>query len=156
MNAHGRFHDRVAVVTGGASGIGLAIVRRLLEEGARVLATDINADTLDALRRDEGDAVATYLADVRNEVDVAAMVQAAGDTFGRLDLGFNAAGLGAPGEITELTEENWDLVLDVCLKGAFLSVKHEARAMKAHGRGGAIVNIASLNCHVPMFRNNFV
>lgn len=151
MSATPRFAGRSAVVTGGASGIGLAIVRRLVREGARVLAADINADALDALRGELGDAVATQLADVRNEADVAAMVQAASEAFGGLDLGFNAAGLGAPGEITELTEESWDLVLDVCLKGAFLSVKHEARAIKARGRGGAIVNIASLNCHVPMF-----
>jgi NAD(P)-dependent dehydrogenase (short-subunit alcohol dehydrogenase family) len=79
------------------------------------------------------------------------MARTADERFGRLDVAFNAAGLGSFGPITELTEADWDLVIDICLKGIFLSVKHEARCMIEHGNGGAIVNIASLNCHVPMY-----
>jgi NAD(P)-dependent dehydrogenase (short-subunit alcohol dehydrogenase family) len=79
------------------------------------------------------------------------MVKTAIDRFGGLDVGFNAAGLAAPGQITELSEEDWDLTVGVCLKGVFFSVKHEARRMLAQRRSGAIVNIASLNCHVPLF-----
>ena len=60
-------------------------------------------------------------------------------------------GLGAFGEVTELSEADWDTVIDICLKGAFFAVKHEARRMIAGGRGGAIVNIASLNSHVPAY-----
>jgi len=60
---------------------------------------------------------------------------------------YGKVGLGAFGEITELLEADWDLVIDVCLNGVLLSVKHEARAMIANGEGGAIVNIASLNPH---------
>ncbi len=79
------------------------------------------------------------------------MVRTATQRFGRLDVAFNVAGLGGFGEITELAEADWDLVVDVCLKGVFFSVKHEARSMIANGTGGAIVNVASLNSHVPMF-----
>jgi NAD(P)-dependent dehydrogenase (short-subunit alcohol dehydrogenase family) len=65
-----------------------------------------------------------------------------------LDLAFNCAGLSVGGEILDLAEDDWDTTVDICLKGVFLSVQHEARAMRE--RGGAIVNIASLNSHVPM------
>jgi len=63
----------------------------------------------------------------------------------------NAAGVGGFGPITELREEDWDLTVDVCLKGVFLALKHEAKQMVTQGRGGAIVNIASLNAHVPLY-----
>ena len=146
-----RFANRVAVVTGGASGIGLAITRRLIAEGASVVVADVNPQSLDQTRAEFGDAVATVDVDVRVEGQVESMVEAAVARFGRLDLGFNSAGLGTPAAITELREEDWDLTVDVCLKGVFLSVKHEARRMIALGCGGAIVNVASLNSHVPMF-----
>lgn len=144
-----RFEGKSAVVTGGASGIGLAIVRRLTREGGRAVVADVNRAALDAVVAELGDLVAPVVADVRVEAQVAAMTQAAIDRFGGLDLAFNCAGLGIFGEITELAEDDWNTVIDICLKGAFLCVKHEARAMTGRG-GGAIVNIASLNSHVPM------
>jgi NAD(P)-dependent dehydrogenase (short-subunit alcohol dehydrogenase family) len=146
-----RFDGKVAVVTGGASGIGLAITRRLVTEGASVVVADVNAEALANAQREFGKSVASATADVRIEAQVEAMVRTASERFGRLDLAFNAAGLGGFGPITELAEADWDLVIDVCLKGVFLSVKHEARAMIQHRNGGAIVNIASLNSHVPMY-----
>jgi len=146
-----RFDGKVAVVTGGASGIGLAITRRLVAEGASVVVADVNAESLAKAQREFGKSIACATADVRIEGQVEAMVRAAGERFGRLDMAFNAAGLGGFGTITELAEADWDLVIDVCLKGVFLSVKHEARGMIEHGNGGAIVNIASLNSHVPMY-----
>jgi len=149
--AEQRFDGKVGVVTGGASGIGLAIARRLVAEGARVVVGDVNDASLATVQREFGNAIAGVKMDVRTESDVAAMTAVATDRFGRLDVAFNAAGLGGFGEITELSEADWDLVVDICLKGVFLSVKHEARAMIAHGRGGAIVNVASLNSHVPMY-----
>ncbi len=146
-----RFEGKVGLVTGGASGIGLAISRRLVAEGASVVVADINDASLKAVTKELGDAIACVSADVRVEAQVEAMVRTATQRFGHLDLAFNVAGLGGFGEITELAEADWDLVVDVCLKGVFLSVKHEARSMIAHGNGGAIVNVASLNSHVPMF-----
>ena len=147
----GRFEGKVGLVTGGASGIGLAITRRLVAEGASVVVGDVNDASLEAAAKELGNAVACTTADVRVEAQVEAVVRTATRHFGRLDVAFNVAGLGGFGEITELAEADWDLVVDVCLKGVFLSVKHEARSMIAHGNSGAIVNVASLNSHVPMF-----
>lgn len=143
-----RFAGKVAVVTGGASGIGLAIARRLVNEGGRAVLADVNRDNLDQVEAKLGEKVACVQADVRAEAQVEAMVAQASASFGRLDLAFNCAGLSAGGELMELAEEDWDTTIDICLKGVFLSVKHEARAMREHG--GVIVNIASLNSHVPM------
>jgi NAD(P)-dependent dehydrogenase (short-subunit alcohol dehydrogenase family) len=140
----------VAVVTGGASGIGLAIVRRFVSEGGRAVIGDINPDALATVVAELGHAVAPAQLDVRVEDQVAGMVEKAVRQFGRLDLGFNCAGLSVFGELAELSEADWDTVVDICLKGTFLALKHEARAMRATG-GGAIVNIASLNSHVPMY-----
>jgi NAD(P)-dependent dehydrogenase (short-subunit alcohol dehydrogenase family) len=149
--AERRFEGKVGVVTGGASGIGLAITRRLAAEGASVVVGDINEASLATAQREFGNAIACAKLDVRIETDVEAMTAVAMQRFGGLDVAFNAAGLGAFGEVIELSEADWDLVVDICLKGVFLSVKHEARAMIAHGHGGAIVNVASLNSHVPMY-----
>jgi NAD(P)-dependent dehydrogenase (short-subunit alcohol dehydrogenase family) len=149
MGAAARFDGKVAVVTGGASGIGLAIVRRLVNEGGRAVVADLDEAKLAACRDEFGANIVTTVTDVRIEAQVAAMVAAAVQGFDRLDLGFNCAGIGVAAEITELAEDDWDRVIDICLKGAFLCVKHEARVMGAGG-GGAIVNIASLNSHVPM------
>lgn len=145
-----RFAGKVAAVTGGASGIGLAIVRRLVEEGGHAVVADVNPEALAAVAAELGAAVQPVEADVRIESQMAAMVEAAGASFGGLHVAFNCAGLSVFGELAELAETDWDTVLDICLKGAFLALKHEARAMRAGG-GGAIVNIASLNAHVPMY-----
>lgn len=76
---------------------------------------------------------------------------AAVDRFGRLDAGFNAAGIVGGAPIWELTEEGWDQTIDVCLKGCFIAVKHEARRLIEQGGGGAIVNISSLMSQVPVW-----
>jgi NAD(P)-dependent dehydrogenase (short-subunit alcohol dehydrogenase family) len=141
-----RLAGRVAVVTGGASGIGREIARRYVAEGASVVLGDLNAALLEEAAAELGDDCATSVGDVTVEADVEALVATAVARFGRLDIGVNCAGLGALAPITELPVEQWDLVVDVCLKGVFLSVKHEARAMVA---GGAIVNIASINARQP-------
>ena len=144
-----RFSGKVAVVTGGASGIGLAIVERLVAEGARVALGDIDAAGLAAAEHAFGDAVAAVRADVTREDDIEALVARAVDDFGGLDLAFNVAGASRPSYIVDLTEADWDFTVDLCLKGVFLAMKHEARRMVRKG-AGAIVNIASLNAHVPM------
>jgi NAD(P)-dependent dehydrogenase (short-subunit alcohol dehydrogenase family) len=145
----GRYAGKVAVVTGGASGIGEAIVRRLLAEGASVVAGDVNAERLAALGEELGDRFAATRADVRLEAEVEALVATAGDRFGGLDAAFNAACTGGGGLIANLEEEDWRWTLDVCLTGVLLAMKHEARALVARG-GGAIVNIASIHSQVPL------
>ena len=143
----GRMDGRVAVITGGASGIGLACARRFVAEGARVVLADRNPDALAAAAAELGDAVVTEAVDVTVEEDVERMVARAAD-FGTLDTAVNAAGFGTFGFVADHPVDEWRAVLDTCLTGVMLSVKHEARVMRDAGRG-AIVNIASINARVP-------
>lgn len=144
-----RFTAKSAVVTGAASGIGLAIVRGLVAEGARVVGGDVNADLLKGVAAELGAAFVPMVSDVTREADAEALVATAVERFGGLHAAFNVAGGNRPGYIVDLAETDWDHVVDLCLKGVFLGMKHQARAM-LRGGGGAIVNIASLNAHVPM------
>ncbi len=141
---------KVAVITGGASGMGLATVLRFLEEGAQVVVADFNAqsgaNTLD-LAADNGhaDQVRFIRTNVTQEPDVEAMIAHAISEFGRLDIVFNNAGVGgAVGPIWDIDVAEWDYTFDVLTKGVFLGIKHAARAMKRQGEGGAIVNTASI------------
>ncbi len=141
---------KVAVVTGGASGMGLATVLRFLKEGAQVVVADFNeqsgANTL-ALVGDSGSAeqVRFIRTNVTQEPDVEAMIAHAISEFGRLDIVFNNAGVGgAVGPIWDIDVDEWDYTFDVRTKGVFLGIKHAARAMKCQGQGGAIVNTASI------------
>jgi NAD(P)-dependent dehydrogenase (short-subunit alcohol dehydrogenase family) len=145
-----RYAGKVAVVTGGASGIGEAICRRLLAEGAAVVAGDINSERLDSLAAELGDNFHGVTADVSLEADVERLVAETG-RFGPLDCAFNVAGLGRGAPIIDHSADDWNFVLGVCLNGVFLAMKHEGRLMTGGGRGGAILNISSLNSEVPMF-----
>jgi NAD(P)-dependent dehydrogenase (short-subunit alcohol dehydrogenase family) len=138
-------------VTGGASGIGLGIVQRVVAEGGRVAVGDIDAGALAHLQQELGDAVATVTTDVRDEGQVEALVATAVDRFGRLDVAFNSAGVLGGALIWQLATEEWQRTIDVCLTGCFHAVKHEARRLVEQGEGGAIVNIASLMSHVPIW-----
>jgi NAD(P)-dependent dehydrogenase (short-subunit alcohol dehydrogenase family) len=144
-----RLAGRVGVITGGASGIGLATARRFVDEGARLVLGDRNEVMLAAVAEELGDAVATEVVDVTSEADVERLVARALGTFGGIDLAVNCAGLGSFAPIIDHPLEEWRTVIDVCLTGVFLSVKHEAQAMRAAGTAGAIVNIASINAKVP-------
>ena len=144
-----RLEDKVAVITGGASGIGRETARRYVAEGAKVVLGDLNEALLGQTAAELGDAATTCAGDVTVEADIERLVATAVDTFGRIDIGVNCAGLGTIGPVTDLTVEQWDLVLDVCLKGVFLATKHEARAMQAAGTPGVIINIASINARQP-------
>lgn len=146
----GKFTDKVAIVTGGASGIGYAIVEALLNEGARVAIADLNKDKLAEIEKVYADRVIGCMVNVTKEADIEELVAKTVEKFGGLDFAFNVAGASKPGAIVDQSEQDWDFTVDLCLKGVFLSVKHEAKYMKENG-GGAIVNVASLNSHVPMF-----
>lgn len=144
-----RFSGRTAVVTGAASGIGEAIAARLLAEGANVAGIDLAKDALEQLAEKFGDAFLPTPADVTVESEVEAALAAAADRFGRVDLAFNVAGAARVGAIVDLEEKDWDFTVDLVQKGVFLCTKHEARHIRASGRGGAIVNVSSLNAVVP-------
>lgn len=141
---------KVAIVTGGASGIGLAIVQRLINAGVKVAVADLNGEKLKELEDNHNGYLIGCATDVTKEADIEELVKKTVDVFGKLDYAFNVAGASKPGAIVDQSEADWDFTVDLCLKGVFLSLKHEAKYMKDHG-GGAIVNVASLNAHVPMF-----
>jgi NAD(P)-dependent dehydrogenase (short-subunit alcohol dehydrogenase family) len=146
----GRLAGRVAVITGAASGMGRATVERFLDEGACVVAADLNearGAELVAARGAAGDAkrLRFLRADVSEEADVAGAVDAALGEFGRLDVMFNNAGVGgAFGPITETEVAAWDETFAIDTRSVFLGIKHAARAMIAAGRGGSIINTASI------------
>ncbi len=145
-----RLKDKVAVITGGASGMGRATALRFLAEGANVVIADYNAETgADAMKEaaDQGFGARTRFArtDVADEAQVENMIATAIDAFGHLDIVFNNAGVGgAIGPLGATRVEDWDYTFDVLVKGVFLGIKHAARVMQAHGRGGAIINTASV------------
>lgn len=141
----GRLQDRVALITGGASGIGKATARVFLEQGARVVIADLNAESLDQAVRDlkaAGEQVAGVQGDVRSMADAGAMVRAAVDAFGRLDILFCNAGITSVMPISELTEQEWDAVIDTNLKGMFTLIKQSLPQMRAQG-GGTIITMGS-------------
>lgn len=133
--------------------MGAAIARSLVSEGARVVIGDLNVDAAKALADELGEAAVAVKIDVVNESDAKALVETAVDEFGRLDVAYNVAGVGRLAALHEFSEEDWDLVVGICLKGVFLAMKHEAQQMIAQGTGGAIVNVASANSHVAMWGN---
>jgi NAD(P)-dependent dehydrogenase (short-subunit alcohol dehydrogenase family) len=145
-----RFSDRAAVVTGGASGIGLRIVERLVGEGARVVIGDIDEDALNTVSRRLGDRVTTIRTDVTREPDIEALLDLAMDRLGGLNVAVNCAGAVVDGVIVDLDAEGWDRTFAVTCRGVFLSIKHEARRMIAQGRGGSIVTISSINSVTPV------
>jgi NAD(P)-dependent dehydrogenase (short-subunit alcohol dehydrogenase family) len=147
MSVQESFQGRVALVTGAASGIGAATVRAFAREGAAVLLADVQATPGEALAQElraEGRHAVFVHCDMRREDEIEAMVRRAVDEFGGLHIAFNNAGVeGAQGATADCTNENWDLVTDVNLKGVWLCMKHEIPRMLAAG-GGAIVNCASI------------
>jgi NAD(P)-dependent dehydrogenase (short-subunit alcohol dehydrogenase family) len=146
----GRLDGKVAIVTGGGSGIGRATTLTFLREGARVVVGDLNdaslAETV-ALAKARGgaDRFAALRVDVSAERDVASLVALTVERFGGLDCLFNNAGIGgAFGPIGETTVEEWDFTFAVLVRGVFLGIKHGAARLKAQGRGGSIINTASI------------
>jgi NAD(P)-dependent dehydrogenase (short-subunit alcohol dehydrogenase family) len=149
--AGGRLAGKVAIITGGASGMGKATALRFLAEGAQVLVADLNPDSGEAYLKDAAAAGFDHSAtrficvDVSEESDIEAMATSAVSAFGQLDVLFNNAGVGgAFGSVTELHTEDWDYTFAVLVRGVFLGIKHGARQMRAQGWGGSIINTASV------------
>ena len=139
-----RLTDRVAIVTGAARGIGLAIAKRFADEGATV----VMADLAEAMLSEAAAAVpgaTTVVADVSRAADVARVVEAAAARTGRIDILVNNAGITHACDFLDLTEADFDRVLGVNLKSMFLCGQAVARHMVARGVRGAIVNMSSLN-----------
>ena len=137
-----RLKDKVALVTGGASGIGEGTVRKFVEEGARCVVVDLQIERAQALVEDLGDTCLAFAADVASEEGVAGAVDFSVEKFGKLDIVFNNAGiLGGVGPIKDISSEGWHRTIDVLLSSVFFGIKHATRVME--GNGGVIINTAS-------------
>lgn len=142
-----RMEGKVAMVTGGGSGIGRASALALAKEGTKVVVADLNPQAGEGVvgRIKEMGGDATFVrADVSRAADVEALVRAAVEAYGRLDCAHNNAGIaGDLADAADITEESWDRTLTVNLKSVWLCMKHEIRQMLAQGGGGSIVNASA-------------
>lgn len=149
MKASYRLEGRVAIVTGGGSGIGQAVSKRLVEEGASVVVADRYIDKARETAEILGGGALAVQADVTREADVEKAVAIAVEGFGRLDIGVNAAGIGLTVPLLDQTLEQWQQVMEINLAGVFVSCKFEARQMMRQSQGGVIVNITSVSAVQP-------
>src|SRR6267378_7703609 len=142
-----RFRDKIAIVTGGGSGMGKEVATRFVAEGGSVVINGRNGPKAEAAAHEidpTGTRVAVYVGDISLPATGEALVKTALDRFGRLDVLFNNAGIFAPKPFLEVTEAEYDRFLDNILKGTFFTAQAAAKAMKAAGRGGAIVHTGSM------------
>ena len=136
--------SRRALITGGASGFGLATTRALLAQGAQVAIGDINTEQLKAATKSlESERVLPLELDVTSPASVRAVIEACRTTFGGLDTLVNSAGVIQFAPLDEVSEQDWDRVIDVDLKGVFLCCQAAAPLLRESGRRGRIVNIGS-------------
>ncbi len=140
MNAS--LDERVAIVTGGARGMGFAVAERLCAAGMRVVVADINSATVEKAAAAIGDSARPRPVDVTSEASVCELVDSVTGEMGRLDVLVNCAGVISIHPLAEITEEEWDRVLDVNLKGVYLCCRAAAPAL-LESPCGRIVNIAS-------------
>jgi NAD(P)-dependent dehydrogenase (short-subunit alcohol dehydrogenase family) len=143
-----RFENRGIIVTGGASGIGAAAAVAFAREGGAVAVVDLQAEKAEEVAvsiRKEGGRAWSFAVDVADEEAVAAMIQDASSALGGLDVLVNNAGIGEdPDPIETKSRATWQRILDVNLSSAFYGTKHAAALWKSEGRGGVIVNVASI------------
>jgi len=142
----GELSDSVALVTGAGSGIGRAIVVLFAHEAAKVVVADVNEgdgkNTVDLIKKEGGDAIFVQ-GDVSKPASVRMMADKTVEKYGKLNILVNNAGVESIGSVVDLTEENWDRVIDINLKGTFLCSKYCTPRI-IEGGGGAIINIASV------------
>ncbi|MDJ1371431.1 SDR family NAD(P)-dependent oxidoreductase [Gulosibacter molinativorax] len=142
----GRLTDKVAIITGAASGMGLAGAQLFAREGAKVVMTDVSADALEtesAALKETGAAVLALPLNVADEAAWAEVVAKTVAEFGKVDILVNNAGVHKPLGVLETTEKDWDFVMDINAKGVWLGMKAVIPQMQAAG-GGSIVNVSSI------------
>lgn len=144
----GRLTDKVALVTGAASGLGREIATRFAQEGARVVLTDINAEAGTAVAIELGEQALFLRHDVTSEADWRSVMDATHTRFGRLDVLVNNAGILQAASIEEASFEHWQQLMQVNAGSCFLGCRHGIAAMKE--TGGAIVNVASVSSWLPI------
>ena len=139
-----RLSNKVALITGGGSGIGKASCLLFAREGAKVVVVDLKKDAAEATAREIGDNARAFAADVSKAKDAEAMVRFAEESYGKLNVVFNNAGVfhGADDSVTNTAEDIWDMVIDINLKGVFLGCQFAIPALQRAG-GGSIINTAS-------------
>src|SRR5580658_11020570 len=138
-----KLKDKVAIVTGGARGIGEAIVRAYAEEGAKAVIADVEVAKAEELAKSLGAAALAVRLDVRDKDQIAAAVAKAVETFGGIDILVNNAGVFNMGPIAELTEADFDRQFGINVRGLLFMTKAVAAQMEKQGRGGKIVNLSS-------------
>ncbi|MFW5910253.1 MAG: SDR family NAD(P)-dependent oxidoreductase [Thiohalospira sp.] len=144
-----RLEGSIALVTGGASGIGEATVRALVAEGAQVVLADLDSERGDALVRELGDAWARFVpTDVSDEDQVANLFDEAEKWAGTVDVVFNNAGIGHIGVSHEVATKDWQKVVDINLTGVFLVAREALARMHQAGIAGSLINCASILGHV--------
>lgn len=136
-------NGKVALVTGGGSGIGAACVRQLVARGASVVVADISVENATLVAKEYGDQAVAVEADVARAEDAERIVEVAVTHFGGLDIAVNNAGVGVPvrAAVGETSDEEWRRVLDINLDGAFFCMRAQLPRM---GKGGSVVNLASV------------
>jgi len=146
------FRDKVAFVTGGASGIGLGMVKAFLGAGMKVVVADINDDHLEQVRAEYGAEPALHVMrlDVTDRKAMAAAARATVERFGRVHVLCNNAGVGVLGPVTQAKYGDWDWVLEVNLGGAINGIQEFLPLMLQHGEGGHIVNTSSMSAVIPI------
>ncbi|MBA8845990.1 NAD(P)-dependent dehydrogenase (short-subunit alcohol dehydrogenase family) [Ochrobactrum sp. RC6B] len=134
---------KVAIVTGGASGIGAAISRAFIAKGAKVAVLDISADIAKAKAAELGENAKPFVCDVSSQQSVNDAIVAVNDKFGAIDIAVNSAGVVYLAPAEEISLDEWDKTISINLKGSFLVTQAVGRAMIAAGKGGKIINLAS-------------
>ena len=137
-----RLKNKIALITGGGSGIGRATAKLFAAEGATVVVADKNVTAVKTVAAEIGAQTLALTADVSKSADVRAMIEQTVARHGRLDILFNNAGYGITGSVVETSEEDWDALMSVNVRGVFLGCKYAIPQMIKQG-GGAIVNTAS-------------
>jgi glucose 1-dehydrogenase len=142
-----KLSGKVAAITGAARGIGRACVERFLQEGVKVVISDVDGEALAKTASELGRAndLRAVVADVTKRADVDALVASAAKAFGRLDIMVNNAGVARNRDFLEISEQEFDEIIAINLRGAFFGVQAAARQMIAQGGGGVVINMSSVN-----------